>query len=126
MSRNTLTPPKGVRYRDAAEIADHTRGTTPMNDVPDGITAPPELFERLRGTLDGGTDSLNEVAASQPPGINAGESTPPVAETLGKLLEASAGVLAGTQEMAADVQATRDTYLNNDGAAAGLFRRHGQ
>lgn len=92
----------------------------------DGIKAPPEFFDRLRSTLDGGTQGLDALAQDPPPATNAGESTPPVVETLGKLLEASAGVLAGTQEMAADIQATRDTYLNNDDAAANLFRRGGQ
>ncbi|RRO15437.1 hypothetical protein EIL87_15345 [Saccharopolyspora rhizosphaerae] len=97
-----------------------------MTHPGDGITAPPELFDRLRGTLDGGTQGLNGLAQAAPPGANAGESTPPLVETLGKLLEASAGVLAGTQAMAADVQTTRDAYLNNDDAAADLFRRGGQ
>lgn len=91
-----------------------------------GIEVPPELLERVRGILDGGTRNLEGVAQSQPPGINAGESTPTVAETLGLLMQASAGVLAGHQQMAADVQATHDTYLNDDDAAAGLFGRKGQ
>ncbi|TDD91975.1 hypothetical protein E1202_04380 [Saccharopolyspora karakumensis] len=91
-----------------------------------GIEVPPELLERVRGILDGGTRSLEGVAESQPPGVDAGESTPTVAETLGLLMQASAGVLGGVQQMAGDVQATGDTYLNNDDAAADLFGRHGQ
>ena len=91
-----------------------------------GIDVPPELLERVRGILDGGTGSLESVAESEPPGIDAGESTPTMSETLGLLMQASAGVLAGAQQMTADVQATRDTYLNNDDAAADVFSRHGQ
>lgn len=91
-----------------------------------GYEAPPELLERMRGTLDNGTKGLEGVANAQPPGIDAGESTPTAAETLGMLLEASAGVLAGVQKMADDVQATRDEYVNNDDAAADLFRGPGR
>lgn len=97
-----------------------------MPNPGDGITAPPELFDRMRSTLDGGTQALRGLADAAPPGTNAGESTAPLVETLGKLLEASAGVLAGTEEMAADVHAARETYLSDDDAAAGMFRRGGQ
>ncbi|GAA2330112.1 hypothetical protein GCM10009854_01120 [Saccharopolyspora halophila] len=97
-----------------------------MTNPGDGITAPPELFDRMHGTLDGGTQALRGLADAAPPGTDAGESTAPLVETLGKLLEASAGILAGTEEMATDVQAVRETYLNDDDAAAGLFRRGGQ
>lgn len=91
-----------------------------------GYEVSPELLERTRGTLDGGVKGLEGIADQPAPGIDAGESTPTVAETLGALLEASAGVLAGVQEMAGDVQATRDGYLSNDDAAAELFGRPGQ
>lgn len=85
------------------------------------IEVPPELLERLKGTVGSGSRELETLGDSDPPGINAGESTPPVAETLGQLLQATAGVLKGVQQMATDIQATRETYLSNDDAAADLF-----
>ncbi|WP_460957026.1 hypothetical protein [Parasphingorhabdus pacifica] len=91
-----------------------------------GIDVPPELLERMRGILDGGAHGLEDIANSQPPGIDAGESTSTVAETLGLLMQSSAGALAGVQQMTNDVQVTRETYLNNDEAAANLFGRHEQ
>lgn len=91
-----------------------------------GIDVPPELLERVRGILDGGARGLEDIADSQPPGIDAGESTSTVAETLGLLLQSSAGALAGVQQLATDIQVTRNTYLNNDDAAADLFGGQGQ
>lgn len=92
-----------------------------MSQSGEGIDASRELLGKLQGVLDGGSDSLEDMGRSEPPGIDAGESTTTVAETLGQLLQASAGVAGGMKETAQDVQTASERYVNNDDAAADLF-----
>ncbi len=92
-----------------------------MSNPGEGIDASRELLGQLRGILDGGTDSLDSMGRTEPPGIDAGESTSTVTETVGQLLQASAGVAGGMQETAQDVGTAGDRYMHNDDAAADLF-----
>ncbi len=91
----------------------------------DGIGASRDLLGRIEGTLETGTDRLEAIAGTPLPGVDAGGSTSTVAETLGLLLQASAGLAGGMAETAQDVHDASTQYMSDDGAAADLFGRIG-
>lgn len=73
--------------------------------------------------MDGLATGLEDAAANldtmeQAPMANAGESIAMVAEALGRLTQASAGVSGGLHESAEGIRASRDEYLRADEEAA--------
>lgn len=80
------------------------------------LEAFPEEMTGLASALDDAAGKLD--AMGQAPVANAGESIALVAELVGKLSQASAGVSAGLHHGADEIRASRDEYVRTDGAAA--------
>lgn len=82
-----------------------------MNDIKNTL----QEMEGLAASLDGGASGLDGVP--QAPFANTGESIGAVAEALGRLLGASAGVSGGLHQLSEEVRAAREDYLRSDGSA---------
>lgn len=76
----------------------------------------PEEMNGLATSLDDAGGKLD--AMGKAPVANAGESIALVAEAVGRLSQASLGVSNGLHKAAADIRASRDEYVRNDGTAA--------
>ncbi|QGK72060.1 hypothetical protein GIY23_05010 [Allosaccharopolyspora coralli] len=66
----------------------------------------------LANQLEGGAAKLDGMQPS--PMANAGESLTLLADTIGRLSEASAGASGGLHQIADDVRASREEYLRSD------------
>ena len=69
----------------------------------------------VASTLDDGVQALDDL--DQAPMANAGESLGTVAQALGHLMQASAGVSSGLRKAANDVRGSRGRQVRDDEAA---------
>lgn len=76
----------------------------------------PAEMESLAAGLDAGVSSLDRMGPA--PVANAGESTGLVANAIGRLMLAAAGVSNGIHESADNVRAAGTEYHRTDGAGA--------
>jgi hypothetical protein len=73
-------------------------------------------MDALAQSLESGAGALDGISTA--PVANAGESVGLVADTIGRLARASAGVSGGMHQAAEEVRAAKDEYLRIDDTGA--------